>query len=100
MASSSYNYLVKKYIDLKLLDEDGNKIINKGSWNPYIYPDDGYIPSCSVCNNGYNEYIKQHDSGTKLSELLWPHIRCGCLWSNYFQDKIKQVNPDMKFKDR
>ena len=99
--SASYNYLVKKYIEINLLDQDENKIINnKSLWNPYIYPDSGYIPPCNVCKNGYDDYIKQHEAGTKLSELLWSHFRCGCLWTNYYEDKIKQVNPDMKFKDR
>ena len=98
--SASYNYLIKKYIEMKLLDEEGNKIINKSSWNPYIYPDNGYIPPCSVCKNGYDEYIKQYESEVKLSELLWPHFSCGCLWSQYFENKIKQTNNNIKFKDR
>jgi len=99
--SAAYQYLTKKYIDSGLLDKDGNPVIsNKSVWNPFIYPDSGYIPPCSVCESGYDDYMKQHDAGVKVKDLLWPHFRCGCLWSEYFESKIKQVNPDMKFKDR
>jgi hypothetical protein len=98
--SATYRYLTKKYIESNLLDRDENKIINKSSWNPFIYPDSGYVPQCSLCKNCYEEYMKQYEEGTKLSELLWPHLKCGCLWSEYFEDKIKNVNPQMKFKNR
>ena len=99
--SATHRYLTKKYIEADLLDRNENQIINnKSFWNPFIYPDSGYVPPCSTCKNSYDEYMKQHDGGTKLSELLWSHLKCGCLWSEYFEDKIKQVNPQMKFKNR
>ncbi len=98
--SASYQYLIKKYIDYNLLDKDGNKIINKSLWNPFIYPDDGYIPPCSICKNSYDDYIKQHEAGEKIHELLWAHLKCSCLWKDFFEDKIKKINPDIKFKDR
>jgi hypothetical protein len=91
--SESYQYLTKKYIENNLIDKEGNHIIiNKSLWNPFIYPDSGYIPS-------FEEYMKQYEMGTKVNELLWPHFRCGCLWSEYFQNKIKKVNENIKFKE-
>lgn len=92
--STVYQYLTKKYIDYDLLDKNGNTVIrNKSVWN-------GYIPPCSICESGYNDYIKEYDVGVKVKDLLWVHFRCGCLWSEYFENKIKQINPDIKLKDR
>ena len=98
-SSSVYNYLIKKYIEIDLLDKNENKIIKK-SWDPFIYPDSGHIPPCNVCKNSYDEYIKQYENGTKISHLSWTHLRFRCLWSEYFENKIKQVNPDIKFKEK
>lgn len=99
--SASYQYLIKKYIDYNLLDKDGNKTINnKNVWDPFIYPDNGYIPQCSICKNVYDNYIKQHENGEKISELLWPHLKCSCLWKDFFEDKIKKTTPGIKLKDR
>jgi hypothetical protein len=97
---TTYQYLTNQYIEAGLLDKDGNKINLKGSWDPFIYPDSGYIPPCTVCENGYDTYFQQHTLGKKVTDLLWPHYRCGCLWTRHFEEKIRKLNPDIHFKDR
>jgi len=61
-------------------------------WNPYIYPDNGYIPPCSVCKNNYDEYVKLFPNYTK--EISWP---VGCLWSEYYEEKLEKLNAQILF---
>ncbi len=85
--SSTYEYLSKKYAELNLTP---NK---KGTWDPLIYPDTGYIPPCEVCKTVYTEYV---NAGREEAELLWPHIACGCLWSSYYEEKLRQLQPKIR----
>lgn len=96
---TTYNYLVKKYTELNLLDSFGNKIDHKNTWDPFIYPDNGYIPPCSICKNVCDEYINTEKVNPKSSnnEIIWIHHMCGCLWSEFYQDKIKTLNQNIKF---
>jgi len=102
--SESYNYLIKKYIDYELLDENLNKKISpKSNWDPFIYPSlssGDNIKFCGVCETAYNKYHLLIKSGTKRPEILWSHLRCGCLWSEYFQKKVKNLNSNVKFIDK
>jgi hypothetical protein len=97
---TSYNYLIKKYIELNLLDGFGNKIDYKNNWDPFIYPDNGYIPPCSICKNAYdayNEYINTENLNSSNNEIVWNHHMSGCLWSEFYQDKIKTISQNIKF---
>lgn len=92
MASTgAYEYLIKKYTEDGLLDDRPNKKM----WDPFIYPDNGYIPPCEVCKNVYTKYAESNHHET---ELLWPHFGSGCLWSEFYQNKTTQLNPNVKFK--
>ena len=100
MSSSSYNYLTKKYKELGLLDESDHKILKKGSWDPFIYPDNGYIPPCSVCKNSYDDYVitleKDNSSKNYTIELEWSHYKCGCLWADYYENKLKSIKENIR----
>jgi hypothetical protein len=92
--SSTYDYLIKQYIKLGLLDSAGNKTAGKNDWDPYIYPDDGYIPPCGICKLQYDEYTKRSNYA---DEIKWPHYKCGCLWSEYYEEKLLKLKEDIKF---
>jgi hypothetical protein len=89
---SEKEYIKNEYIRTGLLDKNGEKIITS-----FDYPEDGgYIPLCAVCKQIYeenkdNENIQQIDSH---------HSKCGCLWWNYFKDKIKENNPNIVFEKK
>lgn len=42
---------------MDIIDTEGNKKSAK-NWDPFIYPDSGYIPPCTVCKNSYEEFEK------------------------------------------
>jgi hypothetical protein len=100
-----YNYLIKKYkeLDLIRIDENDNEdvIVHTGAKNfdgaklffdPHIYPDTGSIPFCSVCSGQYNDFLMN-----PVKELKWLHMSCGCLWADYFMNKVKEVEPQIVF---
>lgn len=87
--SETYDYLVKKYIQLGLLDKNGEKTIEEGVMDPNIYPDEGYIPECPTCAKQLKEY---RVNATK--EVEWYH-RSTCIWYDFFIGKVKEVNPSV-----
>lgn len=100
--SSNYNYIIKKYEELELMNSFGNHLLKKGEWDPFIYPDNGYIPPCSVCKNSYDQCIitlesnKDKKENNYSIELDWQHYKCGCLWSDYYEDKLKKINNNIR----
>lgn len=86
------NYLIKKYIDDGLLDDNLNKISN--NWfEPYIHPTDDYIPICSQCNLDFEEFKKNNIIRDIEVSMKHPY---SCLWNEYFIKKIKMICPTAK----
>lgn len=85
------NFLIKKYIEDELLDKNLNKIIND-DFDPYIYPNDGYIPQCSQCLSDFNK-LKSLDLMEDGISIEMKHSR-SCLWYDYFVKKIKNIYPN------
>ena len=86
------NYLIKKYIEEGLLDNNLNKI-NNDWFDPYIYPHNDYIPICTQCNLDYENFksnVIQDDM-----EVIIKHP-FSCLWNEYFVKKIKMICPTAK----
>lgn len=89
-------YLKNKYIEYGLLDADGNHTIPATShWDPYIYPGEGYIPYCQICQEDYNEYKKD----TTRDEYEMDHSK-SCLWYDYFVGRIKILNPKVSIRTK
>jgi hypothetical protein len=101
MSQTIYEYMVIRYTKMGLLDSEGNRTIpNNSMWNPFIYPDNGYIPPCSVCKNCYEEFvalIALENNKKQSDEITWPHHNSGCLWSEYYEDKLRQLNINIRF---
>lgn len=82
--SEIYKYLTKKYIELGLLDRFGKRIETKSGFDFNIYPDSGYIPPCSICKSMV---------ATLKDTVETKHSSCGCLWFDYYKQKILKSNP-------
>jgi hypothetical protein len=80
-------YLKKKYFELGLLDQEDNKI-DIGYFNPNIYPEEGYIPLCSLCKTDFETFKKMKIVSNM--EVEWNHLT-SCLWYDYFITKVKQL---------
>lgn len=72
-----------------LSDKKEKNSVEKRWWDPFIYPDSGYIPPCRVCKQVHDDYLS---SPARSDIVIWPHALCGCLWSSYFQEKVLKVN--------
>ena len=91
--SEIYNYLTNKYKQMNLLD-----IIESNSEFDFnIYPDSGYIPQCGVCNMMYKKFI---DDLTSNNTIDAKHISCGCLWFDYYKNKIISINSNVIFRKK
>jgi hypothetical protein len=89
---SENQYIKDQYIRRGILNKDGSKIESNFDYN--IYPwESGYIPKCSVCKEVYNKFL----TNTNCEEINSPHRRCGCLWWEYYYDKMMQINNKVKF---
>lgn len=96
-----YNYLINKYKELHLLDNDGNIIKNELDFDYNIYPDDGYIPTCSVCLNEYNMWFDSMTTGPSKNNCIdMKHMSCGCLWLQFYKNKMISINPNIKFEKK
>ncbi len=92
---SEKEYLRQKFIDTGILNSDGSRKKDL-IWDPYIYPDDGgYVPPCAICKNVYDTY-----SPTDENPILAPHCSCGCLWWDYFKEKILEINSSCEFSTK
>ena len=85
-------YLNKKYIEDGLLDEHLNKVDN-GWFDPYIYPNEGYIPICSQCSLDYDNFKASVIDDDMEVEMKHPK---SCMWADYFISKIKIICPTAK----
>jgi hypothetical protein len=80
------NYLLQKYIEEGLLNLD--------SWfDPFIYPNEDYIPICTQCNLDFENFKTSNIQGNMEVELKHPKA---CLWCDYFIKKIKNICPTAK----
>ena len=87
-------YIRQKYIDTGILNEDGSR--KNEVWDPYIYPDDGgYVPPCRICMSVYSSY-----SPSDGNLVYAPHCTCGCLWWDYFKEKLLQINSLCEFSTK
>ena len=95
-SSELYTYLTNVYIEYGLITPDGIHTI-KDTFDFNIYPDDGYIPQCSVCKRMYDNFIGELSSNIITTSIEAKHINCKCLWFNYFRNKITSINSNIKF---
>ena len=91
MSQEVLNYLRNKYVQLGLLDKDGNHTIAHGEFNPYSYPDDHHIPQCPTCMQQFNDYKKMFPFPKKVE---WNHLQ-SCIWHDYFVGKVKLLEPSI-----
>ncbi len=91
-----YTYLTNKYVEYGLITPDGTHIMNQ-YFDFNIYPDDGYIPMCSVCKEMYDNFIGELSNNVITTSIEAKHIGCNCLWYDYFRNKISSINNNVKF---
>jgi hypothetical protein len=91
---NTYNeceYIKKQYIQQGVLDKDGDKF--ELDFDFGIYPwESGYIPKCAVCQEMYNKYNDKKEN--KVTAL---HRSCGCLWFEWFKQRLLNINPQIIF---
>jgi hypothetical protein len=93
-----YNYLTNKYKELNILDISSNIIESSSGFDFNIYPDTGYIPQCSICNNDYTMWFDNMTTNNKDTNIIdMKHNTCGCIWIQYYKNKILAINPNVKF---
>ena len=93
--SEMYTYLINKYKEQNLLDSSGNIMKSESGFDFNIYPDTGYIPPCSICKNMYTTFI-----ATNNHKINSKHNLCGCLWFDYYKNKIIIINPNAIFNNK
>ena len=80
--NKQHNYINERYKDLGILKSD----FGYDWFNPSIYPDEGYIPFCSICDNDFSNF---KTSNMKV-EMKHPN---SCLWYIFYIEKIKNICP-------
>lgn len=66
-------------------------------FDPWINPDEGYIPYCADCLERFETYKKVCGDTCEMDHTA------ACLWYDYFVGKILKLNPAVKIvtkKDR
>ena len=86
-------YLVKQYIKQNLLDKAGNRVIPENQFNPFVYPDDGYIPYCKTCQSDYEKFKSNTSKQVTTAEM---EHNDNCLWYSYFANKIYAAYPSIR----
>ena len=83
------SYEVLEYLRMKYTMHRPQKSLD--DWDPWINPDEGYIPFCSSCKEVYDVYRR-----TQIypAECEIDHLP-SCIWHDYFVSKIKKVNPNV-----
>lgn len=81
------NYLLKKYVEEELLDINFRKINNEW-FDPFIYPNESYIPICTQCNLDFENFKSSNIQLNMEVEMKHPK---SCLWNDYFIKKIKNI---------
>ena len=74
------NYLRKKY-------RQGD---TSSDWDPWINPDEGYIPYCASCLACFDGYKIKCEDTCDIEHTS------ACLWYDYFVSKIKKLNPSVR----
>jgi hypothetical protein len=80
------DYLTFRYKRYGLLP----KTLNESSWDPYIYPGEGHIPFCSVCEREYISFRQSNKGGA--CDVEFSH-NAACLWEPYFAERVRRLNP-------
>ena len=76
-------------MSFKLMKPNGSGVISDEEFNPYIYPNTGYIPYCKQCLTNF-EAFKSIDKEVEMEHSP------ACLWYDYYIGKIRQINPKAK----
>jgi hypothetical protein len=63
---------------------------NVSGWDPYIYPGEGHIPFCSVCESDYNTF--RQNNKAQPCDVEFSH-NASCLWEPYFAERVRRLNP-------
>jgi hypothetical protein len=82
------DYLRKKYKK----NRSTNVILADDVFDPWINPDEGYIPYCSKCQKIYEEFK------TSPKDICVMVHSSGCLWYDYYIKKISEINNKVIFK--
>ena len=72
------NYLISKYNDDGSYDDQ--------CFNPYINPNDSFIPLCSQCTLDFEKF--KNSNIQEDMEVEMKHSK-SCLWAEYFINKIR-----------
>jgi hypothetical protein len=98
--SEIYTYLTNKYKEIVLLDSSNNIVESNSGFDFNIYPDSGYIPTCSVCKSDYETYINNLTNNNMNDNVKMNHVSCGCIWFDYYKGKIISINPKVIFSKK
>ncbi len=88
-----HSYLVRKYEQLGL---GSSSTCGSDEWDPYVYPDTGYIPYCPTCQQQLADaktLVKSTGSGDVDTIKIEMNHWIGCLWFDWFVPKIKALHP-------
>ena len=95
---NTYNeceYIKNQYIQQGILNKDGSNAYGGLEFDYNIYPwEHGYIPKCAVCQEMHNKYCSSDKKENKVTAL---HRLCGCLWFEWFKQRLLNINPQIKF---
>jgi hypothetical protein len=98
--SDVYTYLTNKYKEMNMLDSSNNIVESDSGFDFNIYPDSGYIPTCSICMNDYQTYINNLTHNNMNDNIKMNHISCGCIWFEYYKNKIIGINSKVVFNKK
>ena len=98
--SDVYTYLTNKYKEISLLDSSNNIVESDSGFDFNIYPDTGYIPPCSVCKSDYETFINNMTTNNNNDNICMKHISCGCIWFEYYKNKIIGINSNVKISKK
>ena len=85
------DYLRRKYKQFRPDTEQARS--DFAMFDPWINPDEGYIPYCSKCMAEFETFKRAADK----SECEMEHTSA-CLWNDYFVAKIRLINPAVVFR--
>lgn len=85
-----------------LLDAHGRKTGSMCAIDYVMYPAEKYVPFCSICAGEYQRvadeyrFARDNPSATAPDTVNMTHDRCGCLWADYFKDKLRKLNKHIR----
>jgi hypothetical protein len=89
-------HLRRQYQKLGLLDAQFRKTAILSEVDFMVYPGDQFIPQCTICSNEYQNFTTLHKVNPQNNVQL-THDRCGCLWVDYFKNKINKLAPGVVY---